>query len=60
MTALDPFLLDVIACPGCHGRLEAGAEALRCSVCRLEFPVVDGIPVLLLTDARPLSEGGDA
>jgi uncharacterized protein YbaR (Trm112 family) len=53
MSALDPFLLEVIACPQCHGPLSAGPEHLDCPTCSLRFPIVDGIAVLLLDEARP-------
>ncbi len=57
---LDPQLMEILACP-CpeHGRLRSGtaadpeADALTCAVCGRSFPVTDGIPVLLLTEALP-------
>ncbi|WP_084527939.1 Trm112 family protein [Nocardioides dokdonensis] len=53
---LDPALLDIIVCPDCHGELaEAGADAapeLVCGRCGLAYPVRDGIPVLLVDEAR--------
>ncbi len=34
-----------LACPKCHGALEAEQEqALRCPACRVRYPVVHGIP----------------
>lgn len=49
---LDPTLLSIIVCPGCHGALaEEGAE-LICAGCGNAYPVRDGIPVLLLDEAR--------
>ncbi len=52
---LDPRLLDLVACPACHGglRVDDAAEELVCDACRLAFPVRDDIPVLLLDEARP-------
>lgn len=55
---LDPQLLEILACP-CdeHAPLSLGtpsdptADALTCTSCGRSFPVVDGIPVLLLDDA---------
>lgn len=57
---LDPQLMEILACP-CpeHATLHSGtatdpdAEALTCAACGRSFPVVDGIPVLLLTEALP-------
>ncbi|MDT7573769.1 MAG: uncharacterized protein QOH17_102 [Pseudonocardiales bacterium] len=55
---LDPQLLDVLACPtDDHAPLRAGtaadpdADALTCTVCGRSYPVVDGIPVLLIDHA---------
>lgn len=55
---LDPELLTLVACPACHGRLEAEpdpehARTLRCTsaACGLVYPVRDGIPVLLVDEA---------
>ncbi len=44
-----------LICPVCHGDLEEGGDRLVCSRagCRTEFPVVDGIPVLI-NEARSL------
>jgi len=51
---LDPKLLELLACPKCHGTLEYDEkrEVLRCPHCKLEFPVKEGIPVLQLEEAK--------
>ncbi len=53
---LEQFLLDVLACPHCHSALHADEAAgeLVCGndECRRAYPVRDGIPVLLLDEAR--------
>jgi uncharacterized protein len=63
---LDAELLEILACPSPdHARLHPGtpedpdADVLTCSSCGRRFPVVDGIPVLLLDEAilPPGSEG---
>ena len=55
---LDPRLLEILACPSeDHAPLRLGtpddphANALTCTVCGRQFPVKDGIPVLLLDEA---------
>lgn len=48
-------LLDILACPKCKGPLQYTGEALVCQACRLKFAVRDGIPVLLVEEAEPLS-----
>jgi len=55
---LDPDLLEILACPAPdHGTLRPGtpddpeAAALTCTACDRRYPVTDGIPVLLLSEA---------
>jgi uncharacterized protein YbaR (Trm112 family) len=65
---LDPQLMDILACPSDdHAPLRVGtpadpdADALTCTSCGRGFPVVDGIPVLLLEEATPpVPSGGPA
>jgi len=53
---LAPWLLEVLACPRDHAPLAADEAAgeLLCTAegCALAYPVRDGIPVLLLDEAR--------
>jgi uncharacterized protein YbaR (Trm112 family) len=55
---IDPRLLDVLACPKCHGTLVAdeSGPALVCRACALSFPVREGIPVMLVDEAVPLGD----
>ncbi len=52
---IDKELLEILACPKCKGELEYDEEhdVLRCHQCRLEYPIVDEIPVLLIEEAKP-------
>ena len=45
----------ILACPKCRGELDDAPDgsALKCSRCRLTYPIRDGIPVLLLDHAKP-------
>jgi uncharacterized protein len=54
---LDTRLLDILACPLCKGPLlnKAAAQVLVCRADRLAFPVRDGVPVMLETEARALN-----
>lgn len=54
---LDPALLDIIVCPDCHGELDVTGEELVCRSCGLAYPVRDGIPVLLVDEARRPGSG---
>ena len=51
---LDPLLLELVACPDCHGSLAVDSDAseLVCTACGLAYPVRDRIPVLLVDEAR--------
>lgn len=50
---LDPDLLAVIVCPDCRADLRVtDAGELECTGCGLVYPVRDGIPVLLVDEAR--------
>ena len=53
--ALDPQLLEILACPDTHHApldYDAAAQTLTCTQCRRVFEVRDDIPVLLLDEAR--------
>ena len=54
---LDPQLLEILVCPRCKGELrqEEDPPALVCEACALRYPVRDGIPILLIDEAEPLS-----
>ncbi len=47
-----PELLEIIVCPACHGELTLDESGLTCQECGLRYPVRDGIPVLLVDEAR--------
>jgi uncharacterized protein YbaR (Trm112 family) len=52
---IDPALLAVLACPDTHHSpltVDVEASELVCGTCSRAFPVRDGIPVLLLDEAR--------
>jgi uncharacterized protein len=53
---LDSKLLEILACPLCKGPLlfNRAAQVLVCRGDRLGFPVRDGVPVMLETEARVL------
>jgi uncharacterized protein len=59
---LDPLLLEVLACPQCHGALalDADSATLTCEneACGLVYPIRDGIPVLLIDEAIVGGESG--
>jgi uncharacterized protein YbaR (Trm112 family) len=55
---IDPRLLEVLVCPLTKGPLEydrVRAELVSRSA-RLAYPVRDGVPVMLVDEARPLED----
>jgi len=53
---IDKELLDILACPRCKGTIhlsEAG-DGIICDHCRLLYPISDGIPVMLIEEAKEL------
>jgi hypothetical protein len=56
MTKIDPKLLEVLVCPVTRGPLEYNKEAseLISEKAQLAFPVRDGIPIMLVDEAREL------
>jgi uncharacterized protein YbaR (Trm112 family) len=54
---LSTELLEILVCPACKGDLEyheEPPESLICHACRLVYPVEDGIPIMLVDEAKPL------
>ena len=56
--ALDPALLDLLICPLTKGplRYDRARNELISEQAGLAYPVRDGIPVMLVDDARQLDE----
>lgn len=54
--SLAPELLEVLCCPVTRGplRYDAEAEELISEQAGLAFPVRDGVPVMLVEEAREL------
>lgn len=55
---LDPKMTTLLVCPRTHGPLHFIEEAqeLHSPRARLAYPVRDGIPILLPSEARPLDD----
>ncbi len=58
MTKLDPKLLEVLVCPLSKGALRYDIEKqeLISEKAGLAFPIRDGIPIMLVEEARRLDE----
>jgi len=51
--ALDPQLLEILACPLCKAdvKLTADSKGLKCVQCHRVYPIRDDIPVMLIDEA---------
>jgi uncharacterized protein YbaR (Trm112 family) len=49
-------LVDLLACPRCDATLEPSEHGYRCAGCRVDFPMLDGIPWLFAEPAATLGE----
>jgi uncharacterized protein len=45
-----------MACPACYGELRLESARLRCLGCSRGYPIVDGIPVMIVERAGRLNE----
>ena len=55
---VDPKILEILVCPATHGPLEYDAEAgeLISRKAGLAYPIRDGIPIMLVSEARALKD----
>jgi SAM-dependent methyltransferase/uncharacterized protein YbaR (Trm112 family) len=53
--SIDPWFADHLICPRDRKALVAGSESLVCSAGH-RYPIVDGVPVMLLAEAPPTIE----
>jgi uncharacterized protein len=54
---LDKELMSILACPKCKGKVSynKSKDGLVCASCKLEYPIRDDIPVMLIDEAKPLA-----
>jgi uncharacterized protein YbaR (Trm112 family) len=53
---MESRLLDILVCPICKGRLKHDPQQgeLVCNADHLAYPIRDGIPIMLESEARSL------
>ena len=58
---VDPKLLEILVCPLTKGSLRYDRERqeLISDQAGLAYPIRDGIPIMLVDEARSLDEGGE-
>ena len=47
-------LLNILACPKCKGevKLTESKDGLLCDACKLLYEIKDGIPIMLIDEAK--------
>jgi len=55
---IDKKLLQILACPKCKGDIQLDEEkkGLICWNCKLLYEIRDGIPVMLIEEAKSIGE----
>ena len=50
-------LLEILACPKCKGEIHLNEtkDGLICNHCKLLYEIRDGIPIMLIDEAKSLS-----
>jgi uncharacterized protein YbaR (Trm112 family) len=58
MTTVDPKLLELLVCPITRGplRYDPERQELISQAARLAYPVRDGIPIMIASEARRLTD----
>jgi uncharacterized protein YbaR (Trm112 family) len=51
-------LLNILACPKCKGPVELHPpqNSILCRSCRLLYEIRDGIPIMLIDEAKPFEK----
>lgn len=58
---INQELLDILACPKCKGpvKLTGNKGGLTCDNCELLYEIRDDIPVMLIDQAKKLTESAE-
>ncbi|MGO8706183.1 MAG: Trm112 family protein [Terracidiphilus sp.] len=48
----DASVVSQLACPACYGSLRLEGSHLICAACGRAYPIIDGIPVLIVARAE--------
>ncbi|HID36472.1 MAG TPA: Trm112 family protein [Ghiorsea sp.] len=54
---IDKDLFAILVCPKCKGNVGYNQDksGLTCKPCKLEYPIRDDIPVMLIDEAKTLA-----
>ncbi|MCX7857829.1 MAG: Trm112 family protein [Deltaproteobacteria bacterium] len=52
--AINKELLEILCCPKCKGELKLceSEEGLICDACKLLYPIIEDIPIMLIDEAK--------
>ena len=55
---IDKDLFAILVCPKCKGSIDYNKDksGLVCDACKLEYPIRDDIPVMLIDEAKSLAD----
>ena len=53
---IDQKLLEILVCPKTHSSLIQHVDELISKEAKLAYPIRDGIPIMLINEARELSQ----
>lgn len=58
---MDAKLLEILVCPVCKAKVEYDKpkQELVCNKCKLAYPIDDGIPVMLIDEARNFANASE-
>ena len=54
---IDDELKAILVCPACKGDLLFEETRIICRACAKAYPIRDGIPVMLISEAQPWVPG---
>ncbi|MCA9401724.1 MAG: Trm112 family protein [Candidatus Omnitrophica bacterium] len=52
---IDEDLISILACPACKGDVKEENSKVLCLKCGRQYPIKDGVPILLVDEALPPS-----
>jgi len=54
VSMLEKELLKILACPICKSGVKLEGNKIICNKCKKYYPIRDGIPVMLIDEAKDL------
>lgn len=49
---IDREIVEILCCPACRGELKEEGDFLVCQSCGLKYPIEEGIPILIVEEAK--------